>query len=113
MAVGDVNSARLARTRMAKSVLDVGWSTFRQMLSYKLAMTPGSRYVEANERYSTQTCSCCGSRAGGPKELKGLRVRRWDCTDCGTSHDRDVNAARNILASGRNIALHQTESRLL
>ncbi len=106
--VGDVNSARLARTRMAKSVLDSGWSTFRQMLSYKLAMTPGSNYAEADERYSTQTCSCCGSRNGGPKGLKGLRVRSWRCEDCGALHDRDVNAALNILTSGRNVALHET-----
>lgn len=113
VAMGDVNSAGLARTRMAKSVLDASWSTFRQMLSYKLAMTPGSKYVEANERYSTQTCSCCGSRAGGPRALKGLRVRRWRCEDCDTLHDRDTNAALNILASGRNIALRETESRLL
>lgn len=106
VAVGDVNSAGLARTRMAKSVLDAGWSTFRQMLSYKLAMAPGSRYVEADERYSTQTCSCCGSRAGSPRGLKGLGERGWQCEDCGTRHDRDINAALNILASGRSIALH-------
>jgi transposase len=112
VAVGDVNSAGLARTSMAKSVLDAGWSTFRQMLSYKLAMAPGSNYVEVNERYSTQTCSCCGSRVGGPKGLKGLRVRQWRCEDCDTLHDRDVNAALNILASGRSIALHETERRL-
>lgn len=111
VAVGNVNSARLARTRMAKSVLDASWSNFRQMLSYKLAMAPDSVYVEADERYSTQTCSCCGSRAGGPKGLKGLRVRQWDCSECETSHDRDVNAACNILESGRNIALQQTENR--
>lgn len=108
VAVGDVNSAGLARTRMAKSILDAGWSTFRQMLSYKLAMTPGSTFIEAGERFSTQTCSCCGSRAGGPRGLKGLRVRSWECEDCGTLHDRDTNAALNILASGRNIALRET-----
>ncbi|MGE8129026.1 RNA-guided endonuclease InsQ/TnpB family protein [Methylobacterium sp. NPDC080182] len=112
VAVGDVNSAGLARTRMAKSVLDAGWSSFRQMLSYKLAMTPGSRYVEADERYSTRTCSCCGSRAGAPRGVEGLGVRSWECEDCGTLHDRDTNAALNILASGRNIALHETGSRL-
>lgn len=112
VAVGDVNSAGLARTRMAKSVLDAGWSTFRHMLSYKLAMTPGSRYVEAGERYSTQTCSCCGSRTGSPKGVKGLGVRSWECEDCGTLHDRDTNAALNILTSGRSIALRETESRL-
>lgn len=101
--VGDVNSAALARTKMAKSVLDAGWSAFRSMLRYK-AMRHGARFVEANERYSTQTCSCCGA-VGGPKGLKGLRVREWECETCDTIHDRDVNAARNILLSGQNSVL--------
>lgn len=83
--VGDVNSAALARTKMAKSVFDAGWSAFRSMLQYKMAMRPGARFVEANERYSTQTCSCCGSRAGSPKGWKGLGVRDWECADCGVS----------------------------
>ncbi len=103
--VGDVNSAALARTGMAKSVLDAGWSAFRSMLRYKTAMRHGARFVETNERHSTQTCSSCGAR-GGPKGLKGLRVRSWECDGCGTLHDRDTNAARNILRSGRSIALH-------
>jgi transposase len=105
--VGDVNSAALARTRMAKSVLDAGWSAFRSMLRYK-AIRHGARFVEENERYSTQTCSCCGA-IGGPKGLKDLRVRSWDCEDCGVLHDRDTNAALNILRSGRNAALQTTE----
>lgn len=106
--VGDVNSAALSRTKMAKSVLDAGWSAFRSMLRYK-AMRHGARFVETNERYSTQTCSCCGSRSGAPRGVKGLRVRSWECLQCGVLHDRDVNAARNILASGRNVALQMTE----
>lgn len=106
--VGDVNSAALARTKMAKSVLDAGWSAFRSMLRYK-AMRHGAVFVEANERYSTQTCSCCGSRAGSPRGVKGLRVRSWSCDGCGVLHDRDTNAARNILRSGRNAALQSTE----
>jgi putative transposase len=106
--VGDVNSAALARTKMAKSVLDAGWSAFRSMLRYK-AMRHGAIFVEANERYSTQTCSDCGSRSGAPKGVKGLRVREWVCEGCGVVHDRDTNAALNILFSGRNVALHQTE----
>lgn len=107
--VGNVNSAALARTGMAKSVLDAGWSALRLMLSYKLAMRRGARFVETDERYSTQTCSACSAR-GGPRGLEGLRVRSWICSHCGSSHDRDVNAALNILASGRNAALHLTES---
>ena len=101
--VGDVNSARLARTRMAKAVLDAGWTALRSQLRYK-AMRHGATFVEVNERYSSQTCSCCGV-VGGPKGLKGLRVREWACGGCGVLHDRDTNAAINILLSGRNAAL--------
>lgn len=108
VAVGDVNSARLSRTRMAKSVLDAAWSSFRNMLSYKLAMRPGSTFVEVNERNSSRACSVCGALSG-PSGLKDLGVRSWTCQGCGSSHDRDVNAALNILASGRNIALQVTE----
>jgi transposase len=97
--VGNVNAAKLAKTKMAKSVLDAGWSTFRNQLEYK-ARRHRARFVEADERYSTVTCSCCGA-AGGPKGIAGLRVRHWDCSGCGASHDRDVNAARNILRVGQ------------
>ncbi|GAC1496424.1 MAG: RNA-guided endonuclease TnpB family protein [Steroidobacteraceae bacterium] len=106
--VGDVNSSALARTKMAKSVLDAGWSAFRLMLQYKMAMTPGALFVETNERMTTQVCSACGVR-GGPKGLKDLGVRSWVCDGCGVLHERDTNAARNILRSGRNIALQLSE----
>jgi transposase len=106
--VGNANSAALARTRMAKSVLDAGWTAFRSMLLYKTAMRRGAQFVEADERHSTRTCSTCGAR-GGPSGLKGLGVRSWACNGCGSLHDRDTNAALNILRSGRNIALPRTE----
>lgn len=109
--VGNVNAAKLAKTRMAKSVLDAGWSTFRHMLRYKTARRQAV-YVEADERWTSQTCSECGS-LGGPKGLKGLGVRHWVCSECGASHDRDVNSARLILMSGRNAALQLTESPVL
>jgi putative transposase len=93
IAVGNVNAKQLARTRMAKSVNDAGWSTFRNMLRYKSA-----GYMEVDERFTTQTCSECGALPDGrPKGIAGLGIRDWICTDCGASHDRDVNAARNIL----------------
>lgn len=101
--VGDVNSAKLARTRMAKSVLDAGWSAFRSQLRYK-AMRHGAIYVEADERNSTRTCHSCGSLSG-PRGFAGLVVRTWECGDCGCEHDRDTNAALNILRSGRSAAL--------
>lgn len=106
--VGDVNSSALARTKMAKSVLDAGWSEFRSMLQYKLAMTPGALFVDTNERMSTQVCSACGAR-GGPRGLKDLGVRSWVCDGCEVLHERDTNSARNILRSGRSIALQLSE----
>lgn len=107
--VGNVNAAQLKRTRMGKSVSDAGWSTFRHMLSYKAARRQAV-YVEADERWTSQTCSGCGS-LGGPKGRKGLSVRAWDCVECGASHDRDVNSARLILRSGQNAGLHQPGTR--
>lgn len=97
--IGGVNAASLAKTRMAKSVLDAGWSAFRTMLRYK-ADDRGVWFEEVDEAYSTQTCSCCGSITG-PKGVAGLGIRGWRCSVCGTEHDRDINAAKNILAAGR------------
>lgn len=97
IAVGNVNAAGLAKTSLAKSVLDAGWSGFRNMLRYK-AIRHGAKVEEVCERFTTQTCHVCGSIAG-PRGQTGLNERTWTC-DCGASHDRDVNAARNILARG-------------
>jgi len=94
--VGDVNASSLAQTRMAKSVLDAGWSMFREMLRYK-ALRHGVSFEVVDESFSTQTCSDCGA-IGGPKGIAGLGIRQWDCGHCGSSHDRDVYAARNLLA---------------
>jgi hypothetical protein len=106
IAVGNVNSKQLAQTRMAKSVLDAGWSTFRSMLRYK-----SSGYVEVDERFTTVSCSACGARCG-PQGQKGLRVREWQCSACGVDHDRDVNSALNILAiAARSAAGPVVESR--
>jgi putative transposase len=96
--VGNVNASALAKTRLAKSVLDAGWSTFRTMLLYKCA-DAGVWFDEVDEAFSTQTCSVCDSRAG-PKGRKDLGIRGWQCTVCGAIHDRNVNAAHNILAAG-------------
>jgi len=96
---GNVSSSGLAKTNLAKSVFDAGWSTLRTQLSYK-SEHAGGVFLEVNERYTTQTCSCCGVISGNsPKGRAGLRIREWTC-ECGVTHDRDVNAARNILALG-------------
>jgi putative transposase len=98
--VGDVASAKLVKTKMAKSTLDAGWASLKTMLEYK-SRQAGVVFMEVNEAFSTQTCSCCGSiSASSPKGRAGLRIREWDCSECGAGHDRDVNAARNILAAG-------------
>lgn len=94
--VGDVSSSKLVKTRMAKSVNDAGWYSFKKMLTYK-SIANGVVYQEVNEAFSTVTCSACFARSG-PAGLEGLRVRHWVCSDCGVVHDRDINAALNILA---------------
>ena len=83
---------------MAKSVLDAGWSAFRTMLQYKCD-SAGVWFEEVDERYSTQTCSCCEARTG-PTGQKALGVREWTCPACDASHQRDINAAKNILRTG-------------
>jgi putative transposase len=95
--VGNVSSSQLAKTRMAKSVMDASWYSLRVMLAYK-SIANGVQYRTVNEAYSTQTCSECGS-IGGPKGRKGLVIRQWQCA-CGAVHDRDVNAARVIARYG-------------
>ena len=98
--VGDVASAKLVKTKMAKSTLDAGWSSLKTMLEYK-SHQAGIVFEVVGESYTTQTCSCCGAiPASSPKGRAGLRIREWICSECNTVHDRDVNAARNILARG-------------
>lgn len=98
--VGDVSPSKLAKTRMAKSVRDAGWASFKTMLSYKSIMN-GGRFLEVSEAFTSQTCSTCGCLpASRPRGIAGLAIREWECSDCGTVNDRDVNAARNILRVG-------------
>lgn len=106
--VGNVSSSKLKKTRMAKSVSDAGWFDFKRMLEYK-AMRLGSVYKEVNESYSTVTCSICYERTG-PSGLSKLGVREWQCSCCGTSHLRDVNAAKNILRTGHCTPLKESQS---
>ena len=96
--VGDVSSAKLVKTKMAKSTLDAGWSMFKTMLEYK-GHQAGVVFEVVNEAYSTQACSQCAS-IEGPKGLSGLGIRQWTCSSCGAVHDRDVNAAKNMAARG-------------
>ncbi len=98
--VGNVSSKGLVKTRMAKSTYDASWAMIKTTLKYKCNHA-GVVYEEVNESYTTQSCSCCGSiPTSSPKGRAGLGIREWTCSDCGTTHDRDVNAAKNILAVG-------------
>jgi len=94
--VEDLCVKGLARTRLAKSVHDAGWSMFTTMLAEKAARR--GRYFGRVDRWfpSSQLCSACG-RIDGKKPLS---VREWTCA-CGVTHDRDLNAAINILAAGQ------------
>ena len=84
--------AGLARTKLAKSVHDAGWTAFVSMLEYK-AQRYGRTLVRIGRFEPTsQTCSTCGT-VDGPKPLN---IRQWTCTACGTLHDRDHNAALNV-----------------
>jgi IS605 OrfB family transposase len=96
--VGDVSSQKLVKTRMAKSVLDSGWSMLKRMLQYK-GEHAGRSVEVVNERNTTRACSFCGALLG-PKGMDMLVVRYWECSECGAGHDRDQNAARNILFVG-------------
>ncbi|WP_067486877.1 RNA-guided endonuclease InsQ/TnpB family protein [Actinomadura hibisca] len=89
----------LARTRQARGVHDAGWAAFVRMLEYKAARHGRTVAKVARDFPSTQLCSQCGRR-DGPKPL---RVRAWACPGCGARHDRDHNAARNVLHEGRRL----------
>ena len=84
--------------RFGKSMSSSGHGQLRQMLKSKSSFC-GANYVEVDSRNSTRSCCVCGSLTG-PSGFSGLAVRVWVCEVCGTSHDRDVNAAINTLISG-------------
>ena len=97
--VGDVSSLKLVKTRMAKSVLDSGWGKLKNFLDYK-SQQAARGFEVVSEKHTSVTCSACGARSG-PRGVNGLIVRSWVCCSCGGLHDRDVNAARNILIGSR------------
>ncbi|WP_020397251.1 RNA-guided endonuclease InsQ/TnpB family protein [Thiolinea disciformis] len=98
--VGNVSSSKLAKTKMAKSVYDAGWHILKTQLDYK-SKAMQAVFIEVNESYTTQACSCCRCISpNSPKGRAGLGIREWSCPECGALHDRDVNAAKNILTAG-------------
>ena len=82
---------------LAKAISDVSWYELTRQLEYK-AKWNGSKYIKIDTFYaSSQLCSVCGYQN---PDTKDLSVREWICPKCGTKHDRDINAAKNILAEG-------------
>ena len=95
--IEDLAVKNMIRNRsLAKAISDCGWGTFRQKLAYKAARA-GRHLIVIDRWYpSSKTCSACGHLLA---ELS-LRTRHWTCPSCRTRHDRDINAAKNILAAG-------------
>ena len=84
---------------LAKAISDCGWGTFRQMIEYKTAKY-GRHLIVVDRWFPSKTCSACGHLLA---ELS-LSTRHWTCPSCRTRHDRDINAAKNILAAGLAVA---------
>ena len=100
--VEDLCVAGLGGTRLSKSVHDAGWSAFTSMLEYK-AVRYGRLFARISRFEPTsQVCSACGVNDG----RKPLSVRQWICAVCGARHDRDLNAAKNVLALGHRESLN-------
>jgi putative transposase len=93
----DLCVSGLARTRLARSVSDAGWSQLVRLIEEKAARYGRTFAKIGRFEPTSQVCSACGVK-DGPKPLA---VRTWQCPGCGAAHDRDINAAKNILAAGR------------
>jgi putative transposase len=93
----DLNvSGMVKNRRLARAISDLGWRAFRTMLDAKATMYGRTLQIINRWQPTSQVCSCCGDRGG----KLDLCVREWECLFCGTTHDRDVNAAKNIKAAG-------------
>jgi putative transposase len=99
--IEDLAVANMVRNRhLARVIADCGWGEFRRQLEYKCERY-GRRLIVIDRWYpSSKTCSACGYLLA---ELS-LKTRTWQCPSCGTRHDRDINAAKNILAAGLAVA---------
>jgi putative transposase len=93
----DLAVSGLMRTRLARSVSDAGWSQLMRCVEEKAAQYGRTFARIGRFEPTSQVCSACGVKEGP----KPLNVREWACAACGTVHDRDLNAAKNILALGR------------
>lgn len=100
--IEDLNVKGMMRNhKLAKAISNVSWSKFFLMLEYK-AMWYGNNIIKVPTMYpSSQICSCCGYKNS---LVKNLVIRSWECPQCHTKHDRDINASINILNKGLSIA---------
>src|SRR5699024_9194303 len=101
VAVEDLSASNLMKNhKLAFALGDVSWHSFSTKLEYKAARS--GKTIQVIDRFfaSTQICSECEEKSG-PRGLPQLNVREWTCSNCGATHDRDINAARNILEIGR------------
>jgi putative transposase len=99
--IEDLAVRNMVRNRhLARAISDCGWGELRRQLAYK-CQRYGRRLVVIDRWYpSSKTCSACGHRLA----KLSLSTRHWTCPSCGARHDRDINAAKNILAAGRAVA---------
>jgi transposase len=86
----------LRNRHLARAISDCGWGEFRRQLAYKCQRYGRHLLVTGRWYPSSKTCSACGHRL----EELSLKTRYWTCPGCGARHDRDINAAKNILAAG-------------
>jgi putative transposase len=95
--VEDLNVKGMVKNpNLAKAISDAGWGTLTRFIEYKCERE-GKAFIKTNRWFpSTKTCSACGRVC----DKMGLEVRQWTCSHCGASHDRDVNAAKNIRDEG-------------
>ena len=93
----DLNVSGMVKNRkLSRAISDLGWREFRTMLDNKADKYGREFRVISRWEPTTQTCSCCGQKGG----KLDLSIREWACLWCGELHDRDVNAAKNILVAG-------------
>ena len=97
ISIEDLNVSGMLRNRkLSKAISDLGWRQFRTLLEAKADMYGRDVVVVSRWEPTSQTCSCCRHREG----RKSLSIREWQCLNCGSLHDRDVNAAINIKVAG-------------